>query len=101
MKRKSSIKDAVLANALIATGGLAATAATAAETLKVGVLTPLSGTYAPIGEQVKNGAELVVKEIDAAYEKVVEYAEKYDIRKISKPKVQHGHLQLLLLGHGR
>jgi len=35
-------------------------------TIKVGVVTPLSGTYAPIGKQVRWGAELAVKEINAA-----------------------------------
>ena len=34
--------------------------------IKVGVVTPLSGTYAPIGKQVRWGAELAVKEINAA-----------------------------------
>src|SRR5689334_466444 len=35
-------------------------------TIKVGVVTPLSGTYAPIGKQVRWGAELAVKQINAA-----------------------------------
>ena len=35
-------------------------------TIKVGVVTPLSGTYAQIGKQVRWGAELAVKEINAA-----------------------------------
>lgn len=34
--------------------------------IKIGVLTPLSGTYAPIGQQVKWGSELAVQEINAA-----------------------------------
>jgi len=34
--------------------------------ITIGVLTPLSGTYAPIGQQVKWGTELAVKEINAA-----------------------------------
>ena len=38
----------------------------AAEAIKVGVVTPLSGSYAPIGKQVRWGAELAVKEINAA-----------------------------------
>jgi branched-chain amino acid transport system substrate-binding protein len=53
--------------------GLGATAAlalvssaNAADPIKVGVVTPLSGTYAPIGKQVRWGAELAVKEINAA-----------------------------------
>jgi branched-chain amino acid transport system substrate-binding protein len=38
----------------------------AADPIKVGVVTPLSGSYAPIGKQVRWGAELAVKEINAA-----------------------------------
>ena len=38
----------------------------AAEAIKVGVVTPLSGSYAPIGKQVRWGAELAVKEINGA-----------------------------------
>ncbi len=34
--------------------------------IKVGVVTPLSGTYTPIGEQVKMGLDLAAKEINAA-----------------------------------
>src|SRR6266581_797540 len=45
---------------------LALAPAQAADPIKVGVLTPLSGTYAPIGKQVRWGAELAVKEINAA-----------------------------------
>ena len=40
--------------------------AQAADPIKVGVVTPLSGAYAPIGKQVRWGAELAVKEINAA-----------------------------------
>jgi branched-chain amino acid transport system substrate-binding protein len=45
---------------------LAPAPAQAADPIKVGVVTPLSGTYAPIGKQVRWGAELAVKEINAA-----------------------------------
>src|SRR5688572_132044 len=38
----------------------------AADPIKVGVVTPLSGSYAPIGKQVRWGAELAIKEINAA-----------------------------------
>ena len=38
----------------------------AADPVKVGVVTPLSGSYAPIGKQVRWAAELAVKEINAA-----------------------------------
>jgi branched-chain amino acid transport system substrate-binding protein len=47
-------------------GILSSTAAHAADTIKVGVDTPLSSTYAPIGKQVRWGAELAIKEINAA-----------------------------------
>jgi len=43
-----------------------ASCANAADPIKVGVVTPLSGTYAAIGKQVRWGAELAVKEINAA-----------------------------------
>jgi branched-chain amino acid transport system substrate-binding protein len=38
----------------------------AADPIRIGVVTPLSGSYAPIGKQVRWGAELAVKEINAA-----------------------------------
>jgi branched-chain amino acid transport system substrate-binding protein len=38
----------------------------AGDPIRVGVVTPLSGSYAPIGKQVRWGAELAVKEINAA-----------------------------------
>jgi branched-chain amino acid transport system substrate-binding protein len=34
--------------------------------IKIGVVTPLSGTYAPIGQQVRWGLELATKEVNAA-----------------------------------
>ena len=34
--------------------------------IKIGVVTPLTGTYAPIGQQVKWGLELAAKEINGA-----------------------------------
>lgn len=38
-----------------------------------------------------NGLDVETEsEVDAAYEKVVEYAEKYSISKITKPREQHG-----------
>lgn len=38
-----------------------------------------------------NGLDVETEaEVDAAYEKVVEYADQYELKKISKPKVQHG-----------
>jgi len=51
-------------------GALASAAAigsaTAADPIKIGVVTPLSGTYAGIGQQVKWGLELATKEVNAA-----------------------------------
>src|SRR5205807_6460505 len=52
-----------VSGAIILTLGVAAQAA---DPIKVGVVTPLSGAYAPIGKQVRWGAELAVKEINAA-----------------------------------
>jgi len=40
--------------------------ALAADPIKIGVVTPLSGTYAPIGQQVRWGLELATKEVNAA-----------------------------------
>src|SRR2546422_7242512 len=40
--------------------------AEAADPIRIGVVTPLSGTYAQIGKQVRWGAELAAKEINAA-----------------------------------
>lgn len=59
---KSIVAAAVLAVGL----GAGASGAAAQEKFVVGVLTPLSGTYAPIGKQVRNGAELAAQEINAA-----------------------------------
>jgi len=46
--------------------GAASASALAAEPIKIGVVTPLTGTYAPIGQQVRWGIELATKEINAA-----------------------------------
>lgn len=40
--------------------------ALAADPIKIGVVTPLSGTYAGIGQQVKWGLDLATKEVNAA-----------------------------------
>lgn len=45
---------------------LLASGAFAQETIKIGVLTPLSGTYAGIGQQVRWGIDQSVEEINAA-----------------------------------
>lgn len=45
---------------------LLAVPALAADPIRIGVVTPLTGTYAPIGQQVKWGVELAVKEINGA-----------------------------------
>lgn len=61
---KSFFKSAALLVAVLSllTGGSAG----AAEPIKIGVVTPLSGTYAPIGQQVRWGLDLAQKEINAA-----------------------------------
>ena len=43
-----------------------ASLALAADPIKIGVDTPLSGTYAPIGQQVRWGLELATKEVNAS-----------------------------------
>jgi branched-chain amino acid transport system substrate-binding protein len=48
-----------------ATASFAATGAWAADPVKIGVVTPLSGTYAGIGQQVRWGLELATKEVNA------------------------------------
>lgn len=42
-----------------------ASSALAQSAIKIGVLTPMSGTYAVVGKQVKEGIELAVKEVNA------------------------------------
>lgn len=56
-------KTTILATLLAAT---ALTGAQAADPIKIGVVTPLSGTYAGIGQQVRWGLELATKEVNAA-----------------------------------
>jgi len=56
-------KTTILAALLSAT---ALSGAYAADSIKIGVVTPLSGTYAGIGQQVKWGLELATKEVNAA-----------------------------------
>ena len=50
--------------ALLSTTALSS--AYAADPIKIGVVTPLSGTYAGIGQQVKWGLDLATKEVNAA-----------------------------------
>ena len=50
---------------LIATTVLSAPAL-AADPIKIGVVTPLSGTYSPIGQQVRWGLELATKQVNAS-----------------------------------
>ena len=45
---------------------LVALPATAADPVKIGVVTPLTGTYAPIGQQVRWGLELATREVNAS-----------------------------------
>src|SRR5438445_9697584 len=53
-----------LTAALIHLGAIAG--ALAADPIKIGVVTPLSGTYAGIGQQVRWGLELATREVNAA-----------------------------------
>ena len=48
----------------------AITGVRAADPIKIGVVTPLSGTYAGIGQQVRCGLDLAVKEVNAAMDRV-------------------------------
>jgi branched-chain amino acid transport system substrate-binding protein len=59
MKSRTTLIAALLAATLLAGG------AHAADPIKIGVVTPLSGTYAGIGQQVKWGLELATKEVNA------------------------------------
>lgn len=52
--------------AAVSLAALATTPALAADPIKIGVVTPLSGTYAGIGQQVRWGLELATKEVNAA-----------------------------------
>lgn len=63
MKKQFETKKIVLAVALCFSAPLVYSQS---GPIKIGVVTPLSGTYTPIGEQVKMGLELAAKEINAA-----------------------------------
>ena len=58
------IKKIVLAISSVVLGSSLAVAAE--PPIKIGVVTPLSGTYTPIGQQVKMGLELATKEVNAS-----------------------------------
>jgi branched-chain amino acid transport system substrate-binding protein len=62
MKPEILLKAVALGCAAI---GLAVAPASAEDAIKIGVVTPLSGTYAPIGQQVRWGLELATKEANA------------------------------------
>jgi branched-chain amino acid transport system substrate-binding protein len=57
------LKQAIAAAALTLVTGFGAMAQ---EPIRIGVVTPLSGTYAGIGQQVRWGLELAVNEVNAA-----------------------------------
>lgn len=59
------LKFGQLCTVLLATTILSAPAL-AADPIKIGVVTPLSGTYSPIGQQVRWGLELATKEVNAS-----------------------------------
>lgn len=52
--------------AALSVSALLSGAAMAADPIKIGVVTPLSGTYAGIGQQVRWGFEIATKEVNAA-----------------------------------
>lgn len=60
MNRRTFALSTALTLALAAAPGFAA------EPIKIGVVTPLSGTYAGIGQQVRWGLELATKEVNGA-----------------------------------
>lgn len=62
--KELTIKSVTLG--LLGATALAGTAFAQQAPIKVGVVTPLSGTYTPIGQQVRWGLELAAKEINAA-----------------------------------
>jgi branched-chain amino acid transport system substrate-binding protein len=59
------LKFGQLCTVLLATTILSGPAS-AADPIKIGVVTPLSGTYSPIGQQVRWGLELAAKEVNAS-----------------------------------
>ncbi len=66
MKRSlRNVRIGLSAALVVGLSGMA-TAQDSKAPIKIGVLTPLSGTYAPIGQQVQWGTELATKEINAA-----------------------------------
>lgn len=59
--RQTTLSSSVLAALLFCAGAQAQS-----DPIKIGVVTPLSGTYAGIGQQVKWGLDLATKEINAS-----------------------------------
>ncbi|BCB21633.1 MULTISPECIES: ABC transporter substrate-binding protein [Bosea] len=55
-----------LIGSLLAVTALSGSALAQSGPIKIGVVTPLSGTYTPIGQQVRWGLELAAKEVNAA-----------------------------------
>ncbi|MBC2770165.1 ABC transporter substrate-binding protein [Pusillimonas minor] len=62
---KNTFSRSAIAFTLV-TGVTGFSPAIAADPIKIGVVTPLSGTYASLGQQVRWGIELATKEINAA-----------------------------------
>lgn len=62
---KSQFKSNAIVLAILA-GCSSLAAAQGGEPIKIGIVTPLSGTYASLGQQVKWGVELATKEINDA-----------------------------------
>ena len=59
------LRTTIILTSLLATTALSGPAI-AADPIKIGVVTPLSGTYTGIGQQVRWGLELATKEVNAA-----------------------------------
>lgn len=60
MSKFGKLYTLILATTILSTPALAA------DPIKIGVVTPLSGTYSPIGQQVRWGLELATKEVNAS-----------------------------------
>ena len=60
----TSLLQQTMAAALLT--GVAAAASAQGGPIRIGVVTPLSGTYSALGQQVKWGIELATQEINAA-----------------------------------
>src|SRR5437899_12573783 len=65
-KRREIMRRMTLISLSVALALLGSSSAGIAQTIKVGVVTPLTGRYASIGNEVKHGYEIAVEHINAA-----------------------------------